>query len=164
MLNTIRDLYIEHIRDLYSAETQIVDALPKMIEKATHPDLRDSLSRHLDETRGHVKRLQAIAKRLDIDPEGVTCEGMKGLLDEGAELLEEDGDLNVIDAAIISAGQRVEHYEIAAYGCARTYARSLNLQADVEALQMTLNEEGAADKTLTVVAEGIVHPDAAATR
>ena len=159
-LNSIEDLYVEHIRDLYSAEQQIVDALPKMIDKASHDELRDGFAKHLEQTREHVRRLEQIAKGLDQSPDGMTCKGMKGLLEEGKEVMDQDGDERVIDAALISAAQRVEHYEMAAYGCARTYAESLGRDDDVDLLQRTLDEEAETDEKLTQLAESIVNPDA----
>src|SRR5579884_2282567 len=157
---SLHDLYLEHLQDLYSAETQILEALPKMIEKASHAKLRDGMSMHLQQTRQHVRRLEQIAQGLGKDIDGKTCKGMKGLLKEGDEVLGEGGDPDVVDAAIISAAQRVEHYEIAAYGCARTYASALGRDDDADLLQQTLDEEGETDKKLTQVAEGIVNPDA----
>lgn len=157
---SLQDLYLEHLQDLYSAETQILDALPKMIEKASHAKLRDGMSMHLQQTQQHVRRLEQIARRLGQDIDGKTCKGMKGLLKEGDEVLGEGGDPDVVDAAIISAAQRVEHYEIAAYGCARTYASALGRDDDADLLQQTLDEEAETDKKLTQVAEGIVNPDA----
>jgi ferritin-like metal-binding protein YciE len=155
-LESVHDLYVEHVRDLYSAEQQITEALPKMIAMATDPQLREGLTRHLEETRRQAGRLVTIAKGLDIEPEGKTCQGMKGLLDEGAEVLTEDADPAVRDTAIVSAGQRVEHYEISAYGSARTYARLLGRHADIEMLHTSISEEGGADKTLTMVGEQII--------
>ncbi len=119
---TLRDLYVDQIQDLYSAEGQILDALPKMIDKATHVRLRDGFQQHLEQTRQHSARLEQIARRLNEPPHGKTCKGMEGLLKEGAEFIKDDGDEDVIDAGLIAAAQRVEHYEMAAYGCARAYA------------------------------------------
>jgi ferritin-like metal-binding protein YciE len=162
-LNSLHDLYVEHIQDLHSAEQQILDALPKMAEKANHSKLRDAFTHHREQTQQHARRLEEIAKRLGISAGGKTCKGMKGLIEEGSEALKEDGDPDVRDAALISAAQRVEHYEIAAYGCARTYANALGLTQDVDVLQRTLDEEGETDKLLTKVAESIVNPDAEQT-
>lgn len=159
-LESLRDLYLDHIQDLYSSETQILDALPKMIDKATHVKLRDGFSQHLEQTRQHVTRLQQIGRRLDEDVDGKTCKGMAGVLKEGSEVIKEDGDQDVIDAALIAAAQRVEHYEMAAYGCARTFAEALGLDEDAALLQQTLDEEGETNKKLTQIAESVVNPDA----
>ena len=159
-LNSLQDLYVEHIQDLYSAEQQIIEALPKLIERTSHSKLRHGFTHHLEQTRQHARRLEEIAQRLGKPAGGKKCKGMEGLLQEGDEILKESGDRDVIDAALISAAQRVEHYEMAAYGCARTYASALNRDQDVAVLQRTLDEEGETDKLLTKVAEGIVNPDA----
>ena len=159
-LETLRDLYIDQIQDLYSSESQILDALPKMIDKASHVRLRDGFQQHLEQTRQHSLRLEQIARRLNEAPHGKTCAGMAGLLKEGEEFLRDDGDQDVIDAALIAAAQRVEHYEIAAYGCARTYAQALGFQEDAALLQQTLDEEGETNKKLTQLAESVVNPDA----
>lgn len=159
-LESLRDLYIDHIQDLHSSETQILDALPKMIDKASHPKLRDGFTFHLQQTRQHVARIEQIARRLDVKPDGKTCKGMAGVLKEGSEVVKEGGDRDVVDAALIAAAQRVEHYEIAAYGCARTFAHALGLVEDADLLQQTLDEEGDTDKKLTQIAESVVNPDA----
>jgi ferritin-like metal-binding protein YciE len=159
-LESLRDLYVDHIQDLHSAETQILEALPKMIDKASHPKLRDGFVHHLEQTRQHVARLEQIARRLDEKADDKTCKGMAGVLKEGSEFVKEDGDQDVIDAALISAAQRVEHYEIAAYGCARTFAQALGFDEDASLLQQTLDEEGETDKKLTQIAESVVNPDA----
>jgi ferritin-like metal-binding protein YciE len=149
---------------LYSAETQIVEALPKMIEATSHAQLRAGFEHHLDQTREHVRRLEQIAERLDEDPDGETCQGMKGLLKEGHETIKKREDSDVLDAALIADAQRVEHYEIAAYGCARTYAEALNRTEDAQLLQQTLNEEAETDRKLTEIALSVVNPDAGAMR
>lgn len=163
-LNSLRDLYVEHIQDLYSAEQQIIKALPKMIEKTSHGKLRDGFTHHLEQTRQHAHRLEEIAHRLEIKADGKTCKGMAGLLAEGEEVLKEDADPDVRDAALISAAQRVEHYEIAAYGCARNFAEALGRDQDVSALQRTLDEEGDTDKKLTQLADSVINPDAEKSR
>jgi ferritin-like metal-binding protein YciE len=160
-LDSLQDLYIEHIQDLYSAEKQIIAALPKMIAKASNSQLKAGFTKHLEQTREHARRLEAIAERAGEDAGGKTCKGMQGVIKEGAEVLEEDGDENVIDAALIAAAQRVEHYEMAGYGCARTWAQALGLDDDAAALQETLDEEGDTDKALTQLAESIINPEAA---
>ncbi len=159
-LNSLQDLYVEHLQDLYSAEQQILQALPKLIQKASNDQLRKGFEKHFEQTQEHAQRLEQIGGRLGRDLDGKKCKGMEGLLKEGDEMLKETGDPNVIDAALISAAQRVEHYEIAAYGCARTYADALGFEGDVELLQHTLDEEGDTDKLLTKVAERVVNPEA----
>jgi ferritin-like metal-binding protein YciE len=157
---TFNDLYVDQIRDLYSAETQIVDALPAMADAASHAELRNGFQRHLKQTQEHVRRLEQIAQRLGVEAGGETCKGMKGLLAEGKETFGKHTDRNIRDAALIAAAQRVEHYEIAAYGCARTYANALGKSSDAALLQQTLDEEGETDKKLTQVAEQVVNPQA----
>ena len=154
-LETLRELYIDELKDLYSAETQITKALPKLVETATNSALRQAFEHHLEETRNHVTRLEQIFEGLDESPKGKTCEGMKGLLKEGDERAGEDGDADVLDAGLISAAQRVEHYEIAAYGSARSYAELLGEKEAVRLLTDTLEEEKAADTKLTQVARKI---------
>ncbi len=163
-LKNLGDLYLDQIRDLYSAETQIVEALPKMIEATTHDQLRSGFEHHLDQTREHVRRLEQIAQGLDEDPDGETCDGMKGLLKEGHKTIKKREDSDVLDAALIADAQRVEHYEIAAYGCARTYAEALNRPEDARLLQQTLDEEAETDRKLTEIALSVVNPDAGAMR
>ena len=154
-LETLRELYIDELKDLYSAETQITKALPKLVETATNSALRQAFEHHLEETMSHVTRLEQIFEGLNESPKGKTCEGMKGLLKEGDERAGEDGDADVLDAGLISAAQRVEHYEIAAYGSARTYAELLGEREAVRLLTDTLEEEKAADTKLTLVARKI---------
>jgi len=158
--DTLHDLYVDQIQDLYSAESQIIDALPKMIDKSSHTRLRDGFQQHLEQTRQHAARLEQIARRLNEDAKGKTCKGMAGLLKEGEEIIKDDGDQDVIDAGLIAAAQRVEHYEMAAYGCARTFARVLGYDEDADLLQQTLDEEGETNKKLTQIAESVVNPDA----
>jgi ferritin-like metal-binding protein YciE len=154
-LETLRELYIEELQDLYSAETQITKALPKLIEASSAPMLQQAFEHHLGETKNHVKRLEQIFERLNENPKGKTCEGMKGLLKEGSERAGEGGEADVLDAGIIAAAQRVEHYEIAAYGSARTYAELLGEREAMQLLNETLEEEKAADTKLTQVAKKI---------
>ena len=154
-LHDLGELYLDQIRDLYSAETQIVDALPKLIEAASHEQLRAGFQHHLDQTREHVRRLEQIAQRLNEDADGKTCHGMKGLLKEGKETMKEREDSDVLDAALIADAQRVEHYEIAAYGTLRQFADVLGDMAAVEVLDKTAKEEGHADHLLTSIAERI---------
>jgi ferritin-like metal-binding protein YciE len=153
MLDTLHAALEDQIRDLFSAENQLVKALPKMAKAATSPKLKDAFTSHLEETRGHVDRLQEVAKILEIKPGGKKCKAMEGLIAEGSDVLEEDGQGPVIDAALIGAAQRVEHYEIASYGTARAMAEKLGLQDVAKLLQTTLDEEGAADQMLTDISE-----------
>ena len=154
-LETLRELLIEELRDLYSAETQITKALPKLVEASSDPQLRKAFEHHLEETKNHVTRLEQIFEQFNESPKGKTCEGMKGLLKEGDERAGEKGDADVLDAGIITAAQRVEHYEIAAYGSAHTYAELLGEQEAARLLSQTLAEEKAADAKLTQVAKKI---------
>jgi len=160
-LNSLQDLYVEQLRDLYSAENQILQALPKMTEKATHVDLKHAFKQHHAQTQEQVRRLEQIFERLGEKPGGVTCEGMKGLLKEGEKTMKEKADSDVLDAALIADAQRVEHYEIAGYGCVRTYARMLGFEQDGAILQRTLDEEGTTDQKLTDLAEQVINVDAA---
>ncbi len=159
-LNTLHDLYVDELKDLYSAENQLVKALPKMAKAASDPELRKAFVTHLEETKGHVQRLETIFKKLDQSPKGKKCKAMEGLIEEGGEILKEDGEPPVIDAALIAAAQRVEHYEMAAYGSTRTFATLLGFEDAAKLLQETLDEEINADKKLTEVAESEVNPEA----
>ena len=152
--NALKELYIEELRDIYSAENQLVKALPKMAKAATSEDLRAGFEEHLEQTKGHVQRLEKIFAGLDEKPSGKKCKGMEGLVEEGKEMIEEE-EGEVLDAGLISAAQRVEHYEIAAYGCVRTYANLLRENAAVELLEKTLSEEKETDKKLTQLAQKI---------
>lgn len=155
-LESLKDLYIHELKDLYSAENQIVKALPKMVRAATNANLGDGFRKHLEETKEHVSRLEQILDSHDESTGGSKCKGMEGLLKEGADMIEAYAeDEAVRDAGLISAAQRVEHYEIAGYGTARTYANLLGDSKGAELLQQTLNEEGATDKKLTQLAESI---------
>jgi ferritin-like metal-binding protein YciE len=153
-LNSLKDLFVEQLRDLYSAETQLVEALPKLAAAASHDELRQAFEHHLDETRGHVDRLREIFEQLGTTPGGVTCKAMKGLIAEGEEVVKAQGDDAVKDAALIAAAQRVEHYEIAGYGTVRTFADDLDLGDARDLLDQTLDEESTADKLLTKLATG----------
>jgi ferritin-like metal-binding protein YciE len=157
---SLQTLYVEQLKDLYSAEQQILKALPKMTQKAAHADLRAAFSEHEKITRVQVDRLEKLFGELGEEPGGHECKGMKGLIAEGDEQMEEHKDSDVLDAAMIAAAQRVEHYEIAGYGVARTFANMLGLADHAELLQKTLNEEGEADHRLTAVAESVVNIDA----
>ena len=159
-LDSLQKLYIEELRDLYNAENQLVKALPKMAKHASHQELKQAFEDHLEQTKEHVERLDEIFKRLDERPTGKTCKAMKGLIEEGSEILEKDGDESVLDAALIGAAQRVEHYEIAAYGTVRTFANMLGENEAAELLQQTLDEESEADKLLTELAESVINVEA----
>lgn len=152
-LKGLEDLYLEQLRDLYSAETQIIDALPRMVDRTSNRELKQALEEHLQVTEGQKRRLEEIFEALDRKPTGHECKGMKGLIDEGAELLEKDGDPAVIDAGIIAAAQRVEHYEIAGYGTAYTFADRLGHDEAAGLLEESLEEEEEADETLSEIAE-----------
>ena len=159
-METLQDLYIEELKDLYSAENQILKALPRMIKVASHPQLKKAFTTHERQTRGHVKRLERICKQLGEKPTGKKCVGMEGLLKEAKELISEKPDADVLDAGLISAAQHVEHYEMAGYGTVRTYARQLGLDDQADLLQQTLDEEGETDKLLTMIAESSINLDA----
>jgi len=161
-LTSLQDLYLDQIRDLYSAEQQIIEALPKMVDAATNPKLSAGFTKHLEQTRQQASRLERIGKRLEQKVTGKKCKGMEGLLKEGEEAVDEDGDPQMIDAALIAAAQRVEHYEIAAYGCARAYAEALGLDDDATVLQQTLDEEAETDEQLTKISLSMLNPDAQA--
>lgn len=158
--NPLEELLQDELKDLYSAENQIIKALPKMAKAATSPELRRAFERHLEETRRQVERLDEIGAELDIKMTGKKCKGMEGLIAEGKELLEEDLPEDALDAGLIGAAQKVEHYEIAAYGTARTHAEMLGYRRVAKLLQQTLNEEGATDKKLTQLAESVVNYEA----
>ncbi len=151
---TLHDLMIHQLRDIYSAEKQLVQALPKMVKNANTEELQDALSTHLNETQEHVARLEQAFELLGVSSRGMKCKGMEGLIEEGKELFEEDVDPEVLDAGIIAASQRIEHYEIAAYGTVCEYARSMGHDELLALLDATLAEEKQADTTLTTIAEG----------
>ena len=154
--NALKELYVDELRGIYNAENQLTKALPKMAKAATSEDLRAGFEEHLEQTTGHVERLDRIFKELGEKPTGKKCKGMEGLIEEGSEMIKE-GDLEgeALDAGLISAAQRVEHYEIAAYGCVRTYADLLGEADAVELLDRTLKEEKETDQKLTKLAEKI---------
>jgi ferritin-like metal-binding protein YciE len=155
----LHDLFEEQIKDLYSAENQIIKALPKMAKNATNPQLAAAFEKHLEETRGHVGRLEQIAEELDFTPKGKKCKGAEGLIEEGKEVMDEF-DEDTLDAGMIGAAQKVEHYEMAAYGTARAHAELLGYRKAARLLQQTLDEETRTDKKLTQLAEGIVNVEA----
>lgn len=154
-MNSLQDLMIDELKDLYSAENQILKALPKMIKKATSPALKQGFEKHLKETEGQVERLDMIFQQLNESPRGKKCKGMEGIIADGKELMEKDAEPEVLDAGLIGAAQHVEHYEIAGYGCARAYAELLGLDSVVGLLNQTLNEEKATDEKLTQLARNI---------
>ncbi|WP_052574055.1 ferritin-like domain-containing protein [Haloferula sp. BvORR071] len=155
-LTSLEVLLKEEIKDLFSAENQLVKALPKMAKAAANEDLKEGFTSHLEETKGHVTRLEKVAELLEISPKGKVCKAMQGLVEEGAEAIEEDGDPTIKDLALIAAAQRVEHYEISGYGSARALAETLGLDEVVELLQETLDEESECDSTLTDLAETLM--------
>jgi|SRR5512133_3340713 ferritin-like metal-binding protein YciE len=155
-LESLRELLIEQCQDLYSAEQQLVEALPKMAETANAPALKSAFRQHLEQTKSHVMRLDQVFNSFpNADKDDKDCKGMQGLIKEGKEMIKEDAEPEVKDAGLIAAAQRVEHYEIAGYGCARTFAQLLGLNDIARLLQQTLDEEGEADKKLTAIAERI---------
>lgn len=159
-LDTLKKLYVEELRDIYNAENQLIKALPKMAKGAASAELKQAFEDHLEQTKEHVERLDEIFGRLGEKPTGKTCKAMKGLVEEGSEMLEEDGEESVIDAGLIGAAQRVEHYEIAAYGTVRTFANLLGEEEAADLLQQTLDEEKETDKQLSELAEEIVNQEA----
>lgn len=157
---SLRDLLMEELRDCYHMEKQIVKALPKVIKHCTHDELREGLEEHLEETRGQVERIEQCFELLDATAKAKTCDGMKGILSEGEDLMGEDADEAVIDAGIIGACQKVEHYEIASYGTLCAWCEQLGLTEVRDLLQQNLDEEKAADEKLTQLAESVANPEA----
>lgn len=147
--NRLKHLYVEELKDLYSAENQLVKALPRMAKASTSEDLRAGFEEHLTQTQEHVARLEKIFKALGESPKGKKCKGMEGLIEEGAEMIEEDPDPEELDAGLISAAQRVEHYEMAGYGCVSAYAKLLGEDQALSLLRQTFEEEKETDKKLT---------------
>jgi ferritin-like metal-binding protein YciE len=156
-LETLKDLYIVELKDLYSAEKQIIKALPKMVKAATNEKLKEGFKKHLEETKVQATRLEELLTSHGETTRGPKCKGMEGVLKEGDEMIEEEADDEVRDAGLIAAAQRVEHYEMAGYGCARTYAELLGDKQGAATLQETLNEEAATDKTLTKLAKTTIN-------
>jgi ferritin-like metal-binding protein YciE len=154
-LENLEQLFLQELRDLYDAEDQITEALPKMIEAAHFPQLKNALQDHLNVTRKQVERLDQVFDILGEDASGQTCKGMKGVIKEGDEIISQGGDNATVDAGIISAAQRVEHYEMAGYGTVRTYAELLGQQQIANLLQQTLDEEKEADEKLTEIARSV---------
>ncbi len=156
-LENLKDLYVHELKDLLSAEKQITKALPKMAKAATNAQLVSGFRQHLDQTQEHVRRLEQILQSHDESLRGPKCKGMEGVIKEGAEMIEEDAEDEVRDAGLIAAAQRVEHYEMAGYGCARTYAELLGDSKGAKLLQQTLSEEEETDKKLTKLAKSTIN-------
>jgi ferritin-like metal-binding protein YciE len=159
-LDTLKELYVNELRDLYNAEGQLVKALPKMAKAASSDELKEAFEKHLEQTKGHVERLEEVFEELGEKTKGKTCHAMKGLIEEGSEVLKADGEDSVLDAAMIVAAQKVEHYEIAGYGSVRTFAQLLGQDKSAELLQQTLDEESETNELLNKLAEDIVNPEA----
>jgi ferritin-like metal-binding protein YciE len=160
-VDDLRKLYLEELKDAYDAEHQILDALPKMSDAAHNTELKNAFRQHLEETRSHVRRLEEVFQRAGERPDRRTCKGMKGILHEGEEMVKAKGLEDAIDAGLIAAAQRVEHYEMALYGTLRSYAQTLGREEEARLLQQILDEEGAADRKLTQIAESTVNIGAA---
>jgi ferritin-like metal-binding protein YciE len=156
----LHDLFVDELKDLYNAENQLIKALPRMAKAASSPELRRAFEKHLGETKRQAQRLEQIGRALDVKVTGKKCKGMEGLINEGKELLQEDLDDSAIDAGLIGAAQKVEHYEIAAYGTARTHAEMMGHDKVARLLQQTLDEEGETDKKLTAIAERVINVEA----
>jgi len=159
-LKSLRDLYVHELKDIYSAEKQIIAALPKMTKATQHEELVAAFEEHLEQTQVHLQRVEKILKELGETTKGDKCKGMEGLLEEASKMLEEDTTPDVLDAALIGAAQKVEHYEIASYGTVRTYAEVLGEDEAAELLQMTLDEEVETDEKLTELAESSINAEA----
>jgi ferritin-like metal-binding protein YciE len=162
-IDTLKDLLLYQLKDLYDSEHQLTSALPKMAEASSSPALKAAFEHHLIETETHVARLERIFRELKEEPKRETCPAMKGMIAEGHEIIDSKGDKSVKDAALIAAAQRVEHYEMAGYGCSRAFAEKLGYTAIALLLQQTLDEEGQADRSLTAIAEGSVNRASAKT-
>jgi ferritin-like metal-binding protein YciE len=160
--NTLRDALVDEVRDMYNAEKQLIKALPKLAKAASSDELRTALEQHLEETQGHVTRLEQVFELLDEKPRGKHCAGMAGIIEEGSDILQEDFDGAVMDACIIASGQRAEHYEIAAYGTAIAWAEALELTEVAQLMSEILEEEKAADEKLSAMAEAGINDAATA--
>jgi len=163
-MNTLKDLFEDELRDVYDAEKRVLKALPKMAKAASDERLREAFTTHLEETRGQIERLEQVFESLDMKVRGKRCAGMEGILEEGTELMQEDGDESVLDAGFIAAAQRVEHYEITAYGTLMAWAKVLGYREALQLLGANEQEEKAADKKLTAIAENLVNRQAASGR
>lgn len=154
-INSLLDLYIDELRDLYDAESQILKALPKMAEAVTNEDLQNAFNEHAERSQEQLERLERIFEEAELKPKGKKCEGMKGIITECQEYLDQDLSPEIMDVCLIGCAQRVEHYEIAAYGCVVAYAKALGREDEADQLEQTLDEEKETDETLTELAEGI---------
>jgi ferritin-like metal-binding protein YciE len=163
-LESLHDLYLAELKDLYDAENRIIKALPSMAKAANSPELRNAFEEHLQQTLIHVDRLEQIFQTMDESPKGEKCKGLQGIIDEGEDMMSEDAPPAVMDAALIASAQRVEHYEIAVYGTVRTYARRLGHEDHAALLNETLQEEGETDKKLTSLAESYINEEAKSAR
>lgn len=163
-LNNLRDVLIHELKDLYSAEDQLIKALPMMSQAAHSAELKQAFDQHLEETRRQKQRVEQAFRLLGCEPEMEACEAMQGLIEEGNEIIGANGDPEAKDAALVAAAQRVEHYEMAGYGCARTFAHRIGRSDIADLLQVTLDEEGNADKILTHIAESWINQEAAVSR
>jgi ferritin-like metal-binding protein YciE len=161
-MDNLRELLVDELKDIYNAEQQLTKALPRMAKKASHPQLKNAFETHLRETEAQVDRLEQVFEALGEKAKGKTCAAMKGILEEGKEIMGEDMDDDVMDAALIAAAQKVEHYEIASYGTVRAWAQLLGERDAVKLLQQTLDEEGKTDKLLTKLAESTINVEAEA--
>jgi ferritin-like metal-binding protein YciE len=159
-METLHDLLTDELKDMYSAETQLTKALPRMAKAASNPRLKRAFEQHLRETEDHVRRVERICSELEIKPRGKKCVGMEGLVEEGKEITSEGGEADVLDAGLIGAAQKVEHYEISAYGTARAHAEQLGYTNAARAIQGILEEESKANELLTQIAESMVNREA----
>jgi ferritin-like metal-binding protein YciE len=159
-VQSLEDMFLEELKDVYNAENQILKALPRMAKKASAPELRRAFEMHLKQTEGQVQRLERVFATLDEKIRGKSCKGMQGIIEEGKEVMSEDIEDDVLDAALIAAAQKVEHYEMATYGTLRAWAETLGNQQAARLLQQTLDEEEATDKKLTQLAEQLVNAEA----
>ena len=160
-MESLHDLLTDELKDMFSAETQLTKALPRMAKKATNPELKRAFEQHLKQTEEHVRRVERICNNLEIKPRGKKCMGMEGLVEEGKEIMLEDAEPDVMDAGLIGAAQKVEHYEIASYGTARAHAEQLGYTDAARELQRILEEESKANELLTQIAERMVNAEAA---
>jgi ferritin-like metal-binding protein YciE len=159
-LKSLDDLLVHELQDIFDAEKQITRALPKMVKAASHPELQAAFEEHLEQTEGQIERLEQVFKLLGIPAKGKKCDGMAGLIEEGKKMIEENGEPSVKDAALIAAAQKVEHYEIASYGCVCTYAEMLGYDQVHELLGQNLDEEETTDEKLSVLAESLINVEA----
>ena len=159
-METLQELYVEQLRDMFDAENQLMKALPKMAKEATNEELKAAFEHHLEQTEEQISRLERVFEELGEKPKGHKCKAMLGLIEEGKELMEEDADEDVMDAGLICAAQKIEHYEIATYGCLRTYAEMLGFDEQADLLQESLDEEKDTDENLTELAVSCINLEA----